>query len=79
MSNNLNTQSEMPEPQPKKKRPSVLRLVLTTFAAAFGVQNQENLEEDFSQKSPIPYIIMGVVFTMIFVITVVSVAKYAIS
>jgi len=79
MSSKKNSLNDNAQAQSTKKRPGVLHLVLTTFAAAFGVQNQENLEQDFSQKSPVPYIIMGVVFTMIFVVAVVSVAKYAIS
>ncbi|SMF38918.1 Protein of unknown function [Alteromonadaceae bacterium Bs31] len=56
----------------KKPSPSTLHLLKTAAAAAFGVQSKENLEEDFSQKSVIPYIIIGIVFTGLFVLSLIA-------
>lgn len=46
-------------------------LVLTVLAAAVGVQNKKNLEKDFTQSSPLPYIVAGVVFTALFLATLI--------
>jgi len=44
-------------------------------AAAFGVQNRANRERDFSRGKPLHFIIAGVVFTIVFVLIVVSVVR----
>lgn len=62
--------------QPRK--PSVWQLVKTTLCAAVGVQTDANREVDFSQSSPLPYIIMGIVFTVIFLGTLITIASVAI-
>ncbi len=52
------------------EKPTMLQLMASVFAAAFGVQNSKNRERDFSQNSFTPYIIAGVVFTILFVAAV---------
>jgi len=58
--------------------PSVWRLLKSAVAAAFGVQSKENLQADFSQTSPLPFIIIGVVFTVIFVFGLIGVVSLVI-
>ncbi|WP_185236160.1 DUF2970 domain-containing protein [Teredinibacter franksiae] len=55
--------------------PSFLQLLKTAAAAAFGVQSDKNRELDFSQSSVMPYILVGIVFTMIFVAVLVGIVS----
>jgi len=45
-------------------QPSFWQIFLSTLAAFFGVQSDVNRRKDFSQNSPLPYIIMGVVLAI---------------
>ena len=57
------------------QKPSFLQVVLSVFAAAIGVQNKKNLEKDFSQTSPLPFIVAGVTFTVVFVLILVAIVQ----
>ena len=59
----------------KPKSQSFVKLVLSALAAAFGVQSRKNLEDDFAQRSPLPFIVAGIVFTAAFVLTLVLVVR----
>jgi hypothetical protein len=54
-------------------KPTFLQITLSVMAAAIGVQSDKNRERDFSQSSPMPYIIGGLIFTVVFVLSIVSV------
>lgn len=56
------------EKQPKKS--GVGALVKSILAAAIGVQTDKNREQDFSQGSPLAFIIGGFVFTALFILTI---------
>ncbi len=58
-----------------KKNLGIVRLILSTLAAAIGVQSKKNLEADFQQKSALPFIAAGIVFTILFVVLLVGVVK----
>ncbi len=64
----------MSEREPGEKI-SFLQIVLTTIAAAFGVQSSKNHERDFKQRSIVPYVVAGVVFTVVFVLAVAFAVK----
>lgn len=62
----------------ESKKPSKLgfiHLTLTTLAAAVGVQKRENLEKDFQSSSPYPFIFAGIIFTFLFMMTIILVVK----
>ena len=59
----------------KAQKPNIWQITLSTIAAAFGVQSQRNQDRDFKHGSLYTYIIAGVIFTLLFVITVVMVVK----
>lgn len=54
--------------QEKQRGPSVLKVMQSILAGAFGVQSDKRREEDFSSHSPWPYIIAGILFTASFVV-----------
>ena len=53
-----------------------LKVLLRAAQAAFGVQSLSNMEADFTEhKSPLPFIIAGIVFTILFIITIATLAQ----
>lgn len=67
----------MDKEQPKK--PSFGQVVLSTLAAAIGVQSSKNRERDFKGGSIKTYIAAGIIFTALFVLTLVLVVKTVLS
>lgn len=57
------------------EKPGFWAVLMSTFAAAFGVQSQKNQERDFKHGSLWVFIAAGVIFTAIFVLTVYSVVQ----
>ncbi|MFK8022004.1 MAG: DUF2970 domain-containing protein [Pseudomonadales bacterium] len=49
------------------EKASFLQVVTSVLAGALGVQSSKNRERDFSQNTFMPYIVGGIVFTIIFV------------
>lgn len=71
----------MPEPQQptddkepgKAPKPGIVAIAFSVIAAAFGVQSDANRQRDFSHGSPLAYILGGLVFTVLFVLTLIGV------
>ena len=59
--------------KPKKVR--FWSVALSVVAAAFGVQSKTNHSRDFQQRSIWPFIVGGVVFTVLFVVTLIVIVK----
>ena len=57
-------------------KPQFLTILITVLAAAVGVQNKKNLERDFSQSSPLPFIVAGVLFTVFFVVALITLVSF---
>lgn len=55
--------------------PGILKIMQSILAGAFGVQSDRRRQEDFSSHSPWPYIIAGILFTAVFVATLVLVVQ----
>jgi len=51
-------------------KPNFFRIVLSTLAAAFGVQSKKNLERDTKHGTLSHYITAGIIFMILFVLTV---------
>ena len=56
-----------------------LRAIKSVMSAMIGVQKKKNLQEDFSKKSAAPFIFAGIFMTLIFIISVWLVVKFALS
>jgi hypothetical protein len=52
-----------------------LRIAKSTGAAFFGVQSSKVLEEDFQGSSPLPFIVMGLILAVCFIISLVTVVN----
>ncbi len=69
------SEQETPE---NSRRPNLLQVVGSVLSAAFGVQSQKNRERDFAGGSPTAYIVVGVIGTILFVLTLYGVVKLVI-
>lgn len=52
----------------EQKVPTLLDVAKSVLASFFGVQSDRNRERDFNQGRPGHYIIVGLVFTVLFVL-----------
>ncbi|WP_114417225.1 DUF2970 domain-containing protein [Marinospirillum perlucidum] len=53
------------------------RVLQAVLAAFFGVQSERKRREDFQQSSPWPFILTGVLMTLVFVVAVGFLAHWA--
>lgn len=60
--------------QPERK-PGLREVIASTLAAALGVQSNKNRERDFKHGSIKVYALAGVIFTALFIATVILVVK----
>jgi hypothetical protein len=60
----------MPNSSQNKQKPSLIALIKSILAAAIGVQSDKNRTRDFEQGNPLVFIIGGIVFTLLFIITI---------
>lgn len=58
-----------------EQSPGLKDIITSVFAAAFGVQSRKNQERDFKHGKARVFIIAGVVFTLLFILTVFSVVS----
>ncbi len=57
------------------REPSLLDVLFSVLASMFGVQSSRNREKDFTHGRPYQYIIIGLLVTIVFVLTVWGVVK----
>ncbi len=74
----------MTEPQhdnnnDKPTQVSTLDVVISVFRAWFGVQTEENRKRDFNSNDPTPFIVAGIIFTLIMIVGVIIAVKFALS
>lgn len=62
-----------------EERLTFWQMLLSAAAAAFGVQSSKNRERDFTKGKAIHFIIIGIVFTVMFVLAVVLVVQTVLS
>jgi hypothetical protein len=65
--------------QPVKKSPTLRQIVGSILGAALGVQNSKTQERDFQQTSPKVYIIGGIIFGVVFVMSLVLLVNFVLS
>ena len=66
--------------QEGKKEPlGFWQVVFSTLASFFGVQSQKNRERDFKHGNPLAFIVAGLILTVLFIATVITVVKLVLS
>jgi hypothetical protein len=71
------TEKESPAPEggSGKKRMNPLQVIGSVLAAGLGVQSSRNRERDFKQGRAGIFIAAGIVFTLLFIGTIVAVVR----
>ncbi|MDB6051907.1 MAG: hypothetical protein JWR17_4653 [Pseudomonas sp.] len=57
------------------KPPTFWQMVQSVMAAAFGVQSGKNRARDFTHGKPSHFVILGIIFTMIFALTLFGIVQ----
>ena len=57
------------------KPPTLLQMLHSVLAAAFGVQSGKNRARDFTHGKPSHFILLGIVFTVVFGLTLYGVVN----
>lgn len=60
-------------------KPTVLQVIASVAAAAFGVQSNKNRERDFAHGSPLVFSAVAVVGTLLFIFAIIAVVKMVLS
>ncbi|MBU2711145.1 DUF2970 domain-containing protein [Zooshikella sp. WH53] len=78
---NSSNSSKKPEADSlnKDKPISFLGVLQSVFAAAFGVQSQKKRRKDFSKGKPIHYVLVGILFTTVFILIMVGLVQIALN
>jgi hypothetical protein len=58
---------------------SLWRVFISTVAAFFGVQTEQNRQKDFKNQSPLPFIIMGIILAIALVISLMLIVNQVLS
>ena len=69
----MNDQTDSQHPAEEEKPLNFFQVTFSVIAAAIGVQKSENRERDFSRGSPLVFIAAGLIFTTVFVLTIIGV------
>lgn len=70
-------QAPLPEQQvdDQAAKTSMGGLVISVVGAAFGVQSNKRRTRDFGKKSIVPFVIAGIVFTLMFIFGLLSIVS----
>tara|TARA_B110000503_G_C6967061_1_gene337616 strand:+ start:173 stop:421 length:249 start_codon:yes stop_codon:yes gene_type:complete len=63
----------------KKSRVGFRQILSSVFAAALGVQSSKNRDRDFKQGSAGAFLIAGLLFTVLFIVGVITVVQVVIA
>ena len=63
----------------KQGAPGFGSIVMSTLAAAFGVQSSKNRERDFVKGNFKAYVASGIIFTVLFITTITMLVKFLIN
>lgn len=69
----------MGEREGEQRKPTFWQVIQSVLAGALGVQTNEARKRDFSSGSPMPYIVGGVIFTVLLIVVLVVVVNVVLS
>lgn len=59
------------------KPPTFWQMLQSVLAAAFGVQSNKNRTRDFTHGKPSHFIVLGTLFTLLFILVLLGLVKLA--
>ncbi|ATR83127.1 DUF2970 domain-containing protein [Pseudomonas sp. FFUP_PS_473] len=59
------------------KPPTFWQMLQSVLAAAFGVQSNKNRARDFTHGKPSHFIVLGTLFTLLFILVLLGLVKLA--
>jgi len=71
----MNEQSKSEQLVEEEKKPKTTDLLKSTLSAAIGVQSNANRERDFKHGNIKTFVFAGIVFTVIFIGTVITIVN----
>ncbi len=72
---NDTTEKDSTPDQEDTHKPGFWEVVISVLAAALGVQTSKNRKRDFTQGNPLVFIAAGLIFTILFVLTLIGVVN----
>lgn len=69
----------MTEQNKAPEKISFFSVIQSTVAAAFGVQSKKNRERDFAHGKPIVFIVAGLTFALVFILSVYGIVQMVMS
>lgn len=57
-------------------KPNFFSVIISVLAALFGVQTEENRQRDFAKGRPLVYIAVGIVFIVLFVVSLLLIVNW---
>ena len=72
---NETSEKDTTSTQKKSSGPRFWEVVMSVLAAALGVQTSKNRERDFTKGNPLVFIAAGLIFTILFVLTLIGVVN----
>lgn len=72
-------EQELREDKQEMKEVNAFTVLGSVFRAWFGVQTEENRKRDFSSNNPTPFIVAGIIFTLVMIVGVIIAVNMALS
>ena len=60
-------------------KPSIFQVIISVLAAFFGVQSSKNKERDFKHGNHRTFIIIGIIMTLVFIMSVILIVQVVIN
>lgn len=60
-------------------KPNLLQVIKAVLGAMVGVQSEQQRQRDFSATSPLPFLVAGVIFTLLFVVLLLVVVTWVLA
>jgi hypothetical protein len=60
-------------------KPGLRQILKAVFGAFIGVQSEQQRQQDFQTQGPLPYIIVGVIVTLCFVLGLMLIVRWVLS
>ena len=62
-----------------QRKPNAWQLIKSVMGAMVGIQSEKQRHEDFSTSSPLPFILVGVLFTLLFVVILWTIVSWVLA